>query len=151
MISRPAGVAVLALALTALLAGPAIGRRGESKLVGLFTITGGQCEHGRRSGACEDAMSGSVKLTGPTGRVVRMDVDSKNPLDIRLKSGRFSTELAPAKYQISDSVNASRGGGICPVFLTGPSFKLTASSVATRTVTISAGQHTRIRINCFGH
>ena len=148
---RPVGVAALAFALTTLLPVPAVGQRAEGKLVGLFTITGAQCKHDGRLGPCEDAMSGVVKLTGPTGGVVRIRVDGKNPLDLRLKSGRFSRRLAPGKYQISDRVNARRGGGSCPVFLTGPSFKQTGSLNAITTVTADSGEQARIRINCFGH
>lgn len=145
---------IVALVLVLMVLFPAVSAsRGNAKgeLVGLFTITGGRCPGRHRASPCEDAMSGVVKLTSATGMLLRINVDGKNPLDVRLRSGRFSATLLPGAYQISDRVNATRGGGSCPVFLTGRRFRLTAQSRRIKTITIDPGKKTRVRINCVGH
>jgi hypothetical protein len=89
-------------------------------------------------------------LTSVDGRVHRIEVGAGNPLDVRLKSARFSATLAPGSYRIRDRLDTKRGGGRCGAFLAGRHFRIRDASATGRSITIAPGKPTFVRINCFG-
>jgi hypothetical protein len=119
----------------------------SGEVAGIFTITGGLCP----GAGCEDAMSGVVMLTSASGTVRRIAVDSQNPLDYRLAQGRFAAGLPVGRYRISDEVSKARGGGACPVFVTGRRLQIPAPPHAVSAISIQNDKRTYVRINCFGH
>jgi hypothetical protein len=120
--------------------------RSGSTVAGVFTVTGGECP----GAACEDAMSGVVELRSVSGAVRWINVDDKHPLDHRLSQGRFAVTLRPGSYRISDQVSQQRGGGSCPVFLTGARLQLAGGQHSVSAISVRKGAPIYIRINCPG-
>lgn len=131
------------LVLLLALAAPVSGRQSRGQLVGLFTLTG-SCK-----GGCTFAMSGVVTVRTASGKVHRIEVNRKDHL--RPKYGRFSANLPPGTYQISDTASPSRGGGSCGVFLTGRRFRISNAFAPVTSISIKHGKATYVHINCFGH
>jgi hypothetical protein len=133
------------LAVSAFWSASVAGAASPGQVVGLFTITGGEC--GR--GPCTLAMSGTVTLTAASGKTYRIRVNRHNRL--KRSAGQFSRSVPAGSYTITDRVSKARGGGNCLIYGTDHSLRLKSNLSPTTTVSIRTGKKTYVRINCFGH